>query len=379
MKTIMAMLLAVGLALGAVGGAAGADAALNDAPGNRMGLGLLHQLNDGTKNRFVSPVSLGYALSMAALGAKGDTARELLAAAGIDSAEDMAALNAPLRAAGLRWANAAFLREDLAVKQDYIDGLTDHFEAERFALRDAAAVNAWVDQHTDHLIDHLVDDIDPEVCLALVNAVAMDAKWAHMFDPFETAEDVFHAPGGDVTVEYLRDTFEMDYGESALGQAIRLNYRDSGLYLLALLPGEGGLDAALDALAADCDGCFQGMEAREVALSLPKLDVTTSNDLSDALRALGIERAFSDAADFSGISDEPLYVSDVLQKVRVQLDEEGTKAAAATAVIAVNKAMPMDQEPPIELRFDRPFALLIADSATGAVCFAGAVCDPTQN
>lgn len=374
MKAILSIIMALALALGAAGGAE-----VSGAAGNALGLKVLAQMSDGTQNQFVSPVSLGYALSMAALGAKGDTARELLDAAGISDAADMAALNGPLSAAGLRWANAAFTRDDLAVKPDYIEGLARDFEAERFALDDVEAVNAWVDAHTDHLIDRLMDEIDPQIRLMLMNAVAMDAEWAHSFDPLDTGEDVFHAPGGDVTAEFMRDTFEMAYGESALGQYIRLDYRDSGLYMLALLPEAGGLDAALDALADDCAGCFAGMARRKVCLSLPKLDVSASNDLTAALRALGIERAFTDDADFTGISDEPLCVSDVLQKVRVQLDEDGTRAAAVTAVIAVNKAMIVKEEPPVVLTFDRPFILLIAEETTGAICFAGAVCDPTQN
>ena len=120
-----------------------------------------------------------------------------------------------------------------------------------------------------------------------------------------------------------------------------------------------------------------GAEEREVDLFLPKFDLTTENSLSDALKALGVEAPFGDDADFSGISESPLRIDEILQKVRVQLDEEGTKAAAATAAIIACMAL-IPEEEPVEMRADRPFAFVIADAETNSVCFAGVVENPVE-
>ena len=145
------------------------------------------------------------------------------------------------------------------------------------------------------------------------------------------------------------------------------------------LPGEGvEMDGLLDALAEQGMAYLTGgASEREVDLFLPKFDLTTENCLSDALKALGLEAPFGSDADFSGISEVPLKIDEILQKVRVQLDEEGTKAAAATAAMVACMAM-LPEEEPVEVRVDRPFAFVIADGETDSVCFAGVVENPVE-
>ena len=349
-----------------------------DATVNAPGLRALLGLNDGEHNLFVSPVSLGCALCMAAQGAKEETVREILAALGLSDAADMAGLSETLAQSGLRSANAAFVREGLAVKRDYVDALSKRFSAELFPLDDVDRVNRWVDQKTDHLIPRLVDEISSDTRLMLINAAALDAKWAMPFNPAATGEDVFYSPAGEVSTQFMRAIFKIQYGESALGQFVRLNYRDSSLYMLVVLPKAGLLEQSLNALAEDMDGAIPEMSEQKVRLCLPKLDSNTSSELIPTLRAQGIETVFSDAADLSGISDEALSVSEVLQKVHVRIDEQGTRAAAATDVAATNKARALAETPPVEMNVNRPYILFIADETTGAVCFAGTVYDPTQ-
>ena len=344
------------------------------ADGNTLGLEILARRYDGEHNQIISPVSLNYALAMALEGAKGETKAELEEAL---AHVDMSTFNMPLAEAGLKWANAAFAREDLPLHEDYADALKARFAAELFPLDDASRVNAWVDEHTDHLIDKLVDDIDPDIRFMLINAIAMDAKWAHPFAFEDTWADTFHAPSGDVEADFMHDTFFMAYGENDSAQYIRLDYRDSGLYMLIALPRGDDLSAVLDGIAKGGLDWFKDMAPREVALTLPKLDISASNMLSGDLMALGIKKAFTDDAEFPGISQQPLKISDVLQKARVQLDEEGTRAAAVTAMMMEAAGCAPDEEPPTPFIADRPFAMLIAEETTGAVCFAGAVCDPS--
>ena len=347
------------------------------APGNRLGLLTLRQLANGTENQFVSPVSLAYALSMAARGAEAETLDELLAALDAGDAEDIAALNDRLMAAGLRWANAAFVQDGVPLNPDYADALKAAFAAELFPLDAAERVNAWAAEHTDGLIDHLMDELDPSTRLMLANAVVMDAKWSSPFEAEDTWADAFHAPGGDVNADFMHQTLYARYAEIDGAQMIRLDYAGSGLYMLVALPPEGGMDAALDALAERGLGWF-GLpeESTEVALALPKLDISVSNGLAGTLQALGVEKAFSDFAQFGGISDRPLKVDDVIQKVRVQVDEDGTRAAAVTEIIMADGCALDDGPKPVSMVVNRPFLVVIAEEETGAVCFAGAVVNP---
>ena len=373
MKKILSILLCLVLL--------GCTALAETSPaGEKLGFELLKELYAGGGNVMLSPASLTLALGMAAEGAEGETLAAILRALG---AEDASALSNVVPEE-IKSANAAFVAQGLELKEAYIDRLNEAYGAEWFEL-DAEVVekvNAWVAEHTDGLIDRLLSDApDPQTGLILINAIAMDAKWAKPFEAYNTIEDSFHAPEGDVTVEMMYQQDFFDYVERDGLQIIRLPYTDGALSMWIALPGEGvsiGLDGLLDALAEQgMDYLKDSAEEREVDLFLPKFDLTTENSLSDALKALGVEAPFGENADFSGISEVPMRIDEILQKVRVQMDEEGTRAAAATAaIVACMAALP--EEEPVEMRADRPFAFVIADGETDSVCFAGVIENPVE-
>ena len=350
------------------------------AAGEDLGFELLRALYTGGENVMLSPASLTTALGMAAEGAAGETLEQLLGALG---AQDVSALKDAVPEE-IKSANAAFVAQGLLLKGDYIDRLNEAYGAEWFEL-DAEVVevvNAWVAEHTDGLIEKLLSQApDPQTGLILINAIAMDAKWEKPFKDYNTIEDDFHATQGDVSVEMMYQREFFDYVERDGLQIVRLPYAGGALEMWIALPGEGvsiGLDGLLDALAEQgMDYLKDGAQEREVDLFLPKFDLTTENSLSDALKALGLEAPFGSNADFSGISEVPLRIDEILQKVRVQLDEEGTKAAAATAAMVACMAM-LPEEEPVEMRVDRPFAFVIADGETDSVCFAGVVENPVE-
>ena len=160
---------------------------------------------------------------------------------------------------------------------------------------------------------------------------------------------------------------------------IRLNYADSELFMLLVLPEEGGMESLLHALTEEGFGWFDCMAEtdREIYLWLPKVDITAHNDLTDPLKEAGIALAFTNAADFRGIAEKPLKIDCVFQDVRIQIDEEGTRAAAVTQIdLAPSEAADEDREPPIRMRLDRPFVALIVDEETETVCFAAVIADP---
>ena len=355
---------------------AGAEA--DSAPGTRMGFEVLKMVYDGEQNQVVSPVSLACALAMAAQGAEGATRQELLDSLDAESAEDVATMIQPLTDAGLKLADAAFLVNDQVPREEYVEALRERIGAEWFESTTVDEINAWVAEKTDGLIERIVEELSDDARLALVNAAAMDAKWALPFDPECTADGTFHAPDGDVTVAFMHDERWVDYGERDGVQLLRMRYSDSGLTLLIALPEADGMDAVLNGLCAEGLGYFQfNEEPARVNLSMPKTDISADNGLNDALQALGVQTAFGDDADFSGISEEALKIGSVLQKARLVFDEDGTKAAAATALImeAMSAVEPMDV---VDFTMDRPFAAVIADENTGVVCFAGIVANPVE-
>ena len=411
MKTFVSLLCALALLLGCAAGWAQEDA----VPGNRLGLDVLAALSDGTKNAFVSPVSLAYALSLAAYGAEGATREEILLALDVPDAAGIAAWTEPLGASGLKTANVLFAKDPLSVREEYAQGVGEFFGAEVFPLDSAATVNGWVREKTDGLIDKLLDEgKEPDAQLLLINAIAMDAKWLSPFDPHFTREDVFHTPEGDVTAQFMRQGLTAEYAEAEGAQALKLPYLDSGLYMTLILPEEGSVGEMLtllseqgpdlfefgprsaesiidgivgqyrannpdlneEGLRAELQSFFRGPEPWEVSLSLPKLDISTGSNLKGALMDLGVGTPFSMGADFSGLSDASLMISDVIQKVRVQVDEEGTRAAAVTEIV-LGDMMAIYEQVPVSMVLDRPFILLISDEETGAICFAGVVADPS--
>ena len=212
--------------------------AFAEAPGNSLGFATLERLYDGTGNQLLSPVSLALALSMAADGAKGDTRAEMLNALASESA-DWAALRASLEKSGLKIANAAFTAADLNVNSDYIARLNGEYAAEWFEMGADIVdkINSWTNRHTDGLIEKLLDAApDAATQLILLNAVAMDAKWALPFDADATTDATFHAPGGDATVPMMHKTAYLEYGETEIAQLLRLRYLDSDLTMLLALP-----------------------------------------------------------------------------------------------------------------------------------------------
>ena len=379
MKKILSILLCLAL-LGCAALAEPVAAESAPAVGEKLGFELLKALYAEGGNVLLSPASLTLALGMAAEGAEGETLTAILTALGAEDASELG----DVVPEEIKSANAAFAAQGLPLDGTYVDRLNEAYGAEWFDL-DAEVVevvNAWVAEHTDGLIEKLLTEVpDPQTGLILINAIAMDAKWEKPFKDYNTIEDDFHAPQGDVSVEMMYQREFFDYVERDGLQIVRLPYAGGALEMWIALPGEGvsiGLDGLLDALAEQgMDYLKDGAEEREVDLFLPKFDLTTENSLSDALKVLGVELPFDENADFSGISEVPLRIDEILQKVRVQLDEEGTKAAAATAAIVACMAL-VPEEEPVEVRADRPFAFVIADAETESVCFAGVVENPVE-
>ena len=230
-------------------------------------------------------------------------------------------------------------------------------------------------EKTNGLIDGILNEQpSADTGLILMNAIAMDEKWALPFKASDTQQASFMAASGEVPVDMMCQTNSFLYWEAGGAQIIRLPYAQDGLEMWIAMPQTGDMRKLLDALVLrGVDGLRSGAKERRVALMLPKMDISDTNSLNEALRTFGVNAAFGSSADFSGISSTPMYISKIEQKARVQLDEDGTRAAAVTSSIMATALM-REEETPVEMTVNRPFAFVICDETTAY--FVGVVENP---
>lgn len=356
-------------------------AAFAETPGTRLGLKILSNMEAEGENCFVSPVSLAYALSMVAAGAEPETQEEIMKVLEMRSLEEISNVSEKLSESGIKLANAVYGKPELNIKTEYMELIREKFDGEWFSMGENAMdeINQWVKNHTDNMIDGIFAETPKmETMMALMNAISMDAEWLCKFDPENTKMDVFHTPDGDVEAPFMYRQLQTDYDERDGVQKIRLRYAGGELAMLLAMPTEGKMKNELAALAEKGLDYFDfSIEGAKVELRLPKLDISMAFSAKEFLEKEGVNRVFEKNGFLSGISDQPVYVSDILQKLRLQVEEAGTKAAAATAVVMAMGAAP-SEEKVYEMTLDRPFLLAIVHEPTQTVCFAGIVVNPTK-
>jgi serpin B len=213
--------------------------------------------------------------------------------------------------------------------------------------------------------------------LVLTNAIYFNAAWDNPFEPNLTEDGPFYLlDGGEVTVPMMRQTESFGYAEGEGYQAVELLYDGRELSMVILLPEAGEFETFEGSLdAARVDAIVAALAHREVALKMPKFEFDSDFSLQDPLVAMGMPDAFAEVADFSGMTgNRDLFIADVIHQAFVSVDEAGTEAAAATAVIMAELAVPAE---PVEVTVDRPFVFLIRDIETGAILFVGRVVNPS--
>jgi serpin B len=244
------------------------------------------------------------------------------------------------------------------------------------------AINRWVSDHTRGKIPQLLPPgmLDSLTRLVLVNAVYLKAHWQLPFDRFQTFRAPFFSPAGAVTVPTMHETGRLAYRRATGFQAVQLPYDDGRLAFDVLLPDSGRLRWLEQRLAAVGPlALLSGLRAQRLALALPKLDLRTHVNLKAALSRLGMPAAFDPStADLSGIAGAPgdLYLKDVVHEAYIRVDERGTEAAAATAVIA--EATSAQALPPLQVDVNRPFFFVLRDTRTGAILFLGKIAHPDR-
>ena len=382
------------------------DRAALTSGGRDFGADLFGVLATGDGNLAISPTSIRLALAMATAGAGGDTGTQLrdvlgfsmpadrldeainaldtlLASRNVVLGEGEYALSVRLAIANALWAQTGFPIEDAylaALAQHYGAGLNivDFVTAAEDARK---AINAWVADATEARITDLVPEgaLDALTRLVLTNAVYVDADWARPFDAAATAAAPFTLIDGSIVdVEMMRQQATLAYAAGNGWQAVRLPYAGNELGMVLVVPDQGRYVEVEASLGAGLlDDVRAQLGRADVALGLPKFEFRAQTGLDAALKSLGIVDAFSgDRADFNGISPGAgLFISDVIHEVFIRVDEKGTEAAAATAVIIrTTGALPKE---PISLTIDRPFIFGLDDLESGELLFLGRVLDPT--
>jgi serpin B len=239
-------------------------------------------------------------------------------------------------------------------------------------------INAWIEEKTENRIQEMIPRglLDATVCLILVNAIYFKGNWASQFDQGLTSDAPFWVtPAEQVQVPMMSQTIEFRYREGDGLQVLELPYAGDDLSMVVLLPKEiDGLAELEGRLTVENLGAWTtGLWQTEVQVFLPRFELSFPFRLDDALISMGMADAFADA-DFSGMDGtQSLYIGAVLHKAFVAVNEEGTEAAAATAVFMKAKALPL---PPPTFRADHPFVFLIRENSTGSILFLGRVVNP---
>ena len=362
---------------------------------NEFGLELLKTVFDAEEkaNVMISPTSVSIALGMAYNGAETTTREafeEVLNYRGL-TREEVNEITKELihvlltNVSGnlLEIANSMWYDEGFPVEPEFIELNSHYFDAEvrELDFRSAEAVstiNDWVSGKTHGKIDEIIDSIDPAVMMFLINAIYFNCVWETEFDPDDTHQANFYNEDGSlfgqVDMMQLESTFRVTSQESF--RAIELPYKNGKFSMFLFLPTE---ESAVNELVQELDGATwknwmdSFSEQEDFTVYMPRFEFEFDRSLGDDLKAMGLDIAFSpQEADFSGISTIALYIADVIHKTYIKVNEEGTEAAAVTAVVMELTSV----EPMNELRFDRPFLFAITENSSKSILFAGKVAEP---
>jgi serine protease inhibitor len=344
-------------------------------------------------NIFISPFSVSSVLQMVANGAAGDTRAEMqrvLKTTGLPPETLNAAvkeLNQSLNSQTnviLNLANAIWFQDGIRLKPGFVATNSRFFQAELAPVNfknpeSAQIINDWADNRTQGRIKDVVRwPFPPLTRVILANAIYFKGKWDRPFDKKETKPRPFHPANGKAKpAPTMRQRGKFSYQEGGGFQAVRLPYAGGRLQMCLFLPDTNSSPARLLAgLNSDVwrDKIVPGFRDQEGTLAFPRFKIEYDVSLNDPLQALGMRHAFDDA-DFSAMASEPLFVSKVEQKSFVEVNEEGTEAAAVTTVVMRAMAI-MEPLKPFEMIVDRPFFFVIEDSKTQSILFMGMVYDP---
>ncbi|NXT75171.1 AACT protein, partial [Zapornia atra] len=347
------------------------------------------------ENVFFSPMSISTAFAMLAVGAKSTTLSQIFEGLGFDGLTEtrihdihesfhkvLAVLNCADVNITLNIGNALFTAIGYEPQEKFLQNTKQFYDAEFFSSdfhkpeEATKQINKYAEEKTKGKIPELIDRLDPSTVLVLVNYIYFKAAWEKHFDPLRTYEDDFFVnTNASVRVNMMqRDSnYDSYYDQDLSCEVVELPYQGTARALL-ILPDDGKMKQVENAISMEtiCKWDSQ-LESRRLDLRLPKFSITGSYDVKDLFKEMGITDVFSSNADLSGISgSHNLQVSQAIHKAVLEVDEAGTEAAGATAII-LNRLL----RPTVTVKFNKPFIILISDKATGTTLFMGKIVNPT--
>jgi len=382
------------------------------AQGNTaFALDLYHAASGDQDNVFFSPYSVSLALAMTYAGSRANTEQQMAGVMHYDLPQDKlhpgfnwldqelagrknienGSAGADGKGFRLNVVNDIWGQDGYSFLSPFLDTLSGNYGAGLRRLdfqkdpdKARLIINDYISEHTEQRIKDLIPSgiIDTLTRLVLTNAIYFNASWLYQFSPDKTGDGLFtRLDGTQITVPMMhyQDPASLGYFQGNGFQAVEMPYEGSKLSMVILLPDEGQFESFQSSLNADKLTQVLGQEASELMyLTMPKFSFSSKFMLSKVLIGMGMNDAFSPAdADFSGIDgSRNLYIGEVIHQAFVKVDEAGTEAAAATAVIMQVAAMPVQQKNVI---IDRPFVFLIRDVPTGTILFMGRVLEPVQS
>jgi len=361
---------------------------------NNFGINLLKEVltDESAANVMISPASVSFALGMTYNGAESDTKKafeNIFSYTGLSREEvnsytkeliDVLTTNSSGNELDI--ANSIWYQEGFPVLDGFIILNTQYYGAEvkeqDFSSPDAIKnINDWVKEKTNKKIESILNTLPPSTEMILINALYFNCVWEVEFDEKETTQKPFYKEDGskykDVDVMFSKDTY--NYAVTDDFSIVELQYKNKKFSMILVLPSEAsgisGFISDLDS-ASWTDMTGNMLQNGELILKIPKFKFSFDRSLKADLIDMGLGVAFTEAADFSGMSPDPLMIADVLHKTYIDVNEKGTEAAAVTAVVMVDSAV----EVPLTIEFNRPFFFAIRENSSKAIIFAGKVSEP---
>jgi len=386
---------------------AAADLDALSASNSDFAFDLFQTIRSDDQNLFFSPYSISLALAMTYAGARSETEQQMADTLNFTLTQDdlhptfnaldqdlagRSEMVGPEEADGfqLNITNALWGQEGYRFLPEFLDLLAANYGAGMNLLDFAAdpeaariTINDWVSDQTAERIQDLLPpgSLDVLTRLVLTNAIYFNAAWLHPFEEHATADGSFTLlDGNEISTPMMQNQTSYGYGQGEGYQAVQLPYVGNQLSMVVLMPEEGAFETFSRELDAErLAGLMQSIRYQEINLTFPKFTFESETQLRQALTQMGMTTAFAGgSADFSGMDgSHDLFIDDVYHKAFVAVDEAGTEAAAATAVV-MNLTSAMEPEVAISITIDHPFLFLIQDNPTGTILFVGQVVEPVQ-
>ena len=337
----------------------------------------------------ISPVSVSYLMAMLANGANGQTKTDIMKALQLTD-NDLDEMNALYRMmiqrcgsldkeTTLRIANYFAMNKDVELKDAYANNMKTIYNAGIESLdftspKTTAHINNWCKKNTNGMIPSIINNVDANATAYIMNAIFFNGTWADKFNKSNTKNENFKGYTRDITmVPMMHKSDKLLYWANDMYAAVRIPYGNGSYTMTVMLPNEGkSIDEMLKSMEnADFTAWRQDAEQCIVDLKLPRFTTEADVTLNNIISELGAANIFSSKADFKNIANTNMFVSQMFQKAKIEVSEEGTKAAAVTAAIMTMSALPTEEPKHVTFHANRPFVYMITEANTNAIFFMG--------